>query len=165
MHSNGIDPWEEEVSIPSCVGFLFARAPLFIVASKHHMTGTTHLITQTSRQQRPCKDKQIIITHYNRVIMGAMASQTPVSQLFTQPFAQMKIKENKHQSSASLAFVRGIHQWPLNSPHKGPVTWKLFAFDGVIMNAGSTHTPRNVIIVHQTVFRDGCEQWIFFLTR
>ena len=30
--------------------------------------------------------------------------------------------QRKHQSSASLAFVRGIHQWPVNSPHKGPIT-------------------------------------------
>ena len=26
--------------------------------------------------------------------------------------------QRKHQSSASLAFVRGIHRWPVNSPHK-----------------------------------------------
>ena len=39
----------------------------------------------------------------------------------------------KHQSSASLAFVRGIHRWPVNSPHKGPVTRKMFPFDDVIM--------------------------------
>ena len=38
-----------------------------------------------------------------------------------------------HQSFASLAFVRGIHQWPVNSPHKGPVTRKMFPFDDVIM--------------------------------
>ena len=30
--------------------------------------------------------------------------------------------------------VRGIHQWPVNSPHKGPVTRKLFPFDDVIMD-------------------------------
>ena len=30
--------------------------------------------------------------------------------------------QRKHPSSASLAFVRGIHRWPVNSPHKGPVT-------------------------------------------
>ena len=41
--------------------------------------------------------------------------------------------QRKHQSSASLAFVRGIHRWPVNSPHKGPVTRKLFPFDEVIM--------------------------------
>ena len=36
--------------------------------------------------------------------------------------------QRKHQSSASLAFVRGIHRWPANSPHKRPVTWKMFPF-------------------------------------
>ena len=41
--------------------------------------------------------------------------------------------QRKHQSSASLAFVRGIHRWLLNSPHKGPVTRNMFPFDGVIM--------------------------------
>ena len=41
--------------------------------------------------------------------------------------------QRKHQSSASLAFVRGIHRWPVNSPHKGPVTWKMFPFDDVFM--------------------------------
>ena len=40
----------------------------------------------------------------------------------------------KHQSSsASLAFVSGIHRWPVNSPHKGQVTRKMFPFDDVIM--------------------------------
>ena len=32
--------------------------------------------------------------------------------------------QRKHQSPASLGFVRGIHRWPMNSPHKGPVTRK-----------------------------------------
>ena len=44
--------------------------------------------------------------------------------------------QRKHQSSASLAFVRGIHRWPVNSPHKGPVTRKMFPFDDVIMGCG-----------------------------
>ena len=35
---------------------------------------------------------------YNDVIMSTMA------------FVQAQIKENKHQSSASLAFVRGVHR-------------------------------------------------------
>ena len=39
----------------------------------------------------------------------------------------------KHQNSASLAFVRGIHRWPVNSPHKWPVTRKMFPIDDVIM--------------------------------
>ena len=41
--------------------------------------------------------------------------------------------QRKHQSSTSLAFVRGIHRLPVNFPHKGPVTQKMFAFDDVIM--------------------------------
>ena len=41
--------------------------------------------------------------------------------------------QRKHQSSASLAFVEGIHRWPVNSPHKGPVTRKMFPFDDVIL--------------------------------
>ena len=43
--------------------------------------------------------------------------------------------QRKHQSSASLAFVRGIHRWSVNFPHKGPVTRKMFPFDDVIMRS------------------------------
>ena len=41
--------------------------------------------------------------------------------------------QRKHQSSASLAFVRGIHRGQVNSSHKWPVTRKMFPFDDVIM--------------------------------
>ena len=44
--------------------------------------------------------------------------------------------QRKHQTSASLAFVRGIHRGPVNSPHKWPVTRKMFPFDDVIMGHG-----------------------------
>ena len=40
--------------------------------------------------------------------------------------------QRKHRSSASLAFVRRIHRWPVNSPHKWPVTRKMFPFDDAI---------------------------------
>ena len=42
------------------------------------------------------------------------------------------VDQRKHQSSASLAFVWGIHRGPVTSPHKGPVTQKMFPFDDVI---------------------------------
>ena len=32
-------------------------------------------------------------------------------------------------------FVWGIHRWPVNSPHKGPVTRKMFPFDDAIGEA------------------------------
>ena len=38
-----------------------------------------------------------------------------------------------YQSSSSLAFVRGIHRWQVNFPHKEPVTRKMFPFDDVNM--------------------------------
>ena len=38
----------------------------------------------------------------------------------------------KHQISASLAFVRGIHWSQVDSPHKRPVTRKMFPFDDII---------------------------------
>ena len=40
--------------------------------------------------------------------------------------------QRKHQRSVSLTFVRGINRLPVNSPHKGPVTRKMFPFDDVI---------------------------------
>ena len=43
------------------------------------------------------------------------------------------VYQRKHQSSASVLFVRGIYRWPVNSPHKGPLTRKRFPFDDVIM--------------------------------
>ena len=46
--------------------------------------------------------------------------------------------QRKHQNSTSLAFVRGINRWPVNFWHKGPVTWKMFQYDDVIMEFPST---------------------------
>ena len=70
--------------------------------------------------------------HYNNVIMGAMASEiTSLTIVYSTDFFWQRSK--KHQSSASPAFVRGIHQWAVYSLHKGPVTRKMFPFDDVIM--------------------------------
>ena len=70
--------------------------------------------------------------HYGDVIMGTMATQiTSLTIVFSTIYSGTY---KKHQSSASLALVRGIHRWPVNSPHKGPVTGKMFPFDDVIMD-------------------------------
>ena len=57
----------------------------------------------------------------------------------------------KHQSSALLAFVRGIHRWPLNSPHKGPVTRKMFPFDAVIMFSRCVQQAHGIIVEHSVL--------------
>ena len=70
--------------------------------------------------------------HYNDVIMGAIASQiTSLTIVFSTFYSDPD--QRKHQSSAPLAFVRGIHRGPVNSLHKWPVTRKMFPFDDVIM--------------------------------
>ena len=71
-------------------------------------------------------------SHYGDVIMGAITSQiTSLTIVYSTVYSDAD--QRKHQSSASLAFVWGIHRWPVNSPHKGPVTRKMFPFDDVIV--------------------------------
>ena len=57
-------------------------------------------------------------THYNDVIMGATASQI-IGLTIVFSTVYLETDRRKHQSSASLAFVRGIHRGPVNSSH----TW------------------------------------------
>ena len=72
------------------------------------------------------------LLHYCDVIIGAAASQiTSLTIVYSIDYSDAD--QWKHQSSASLAFVRGIHRGPVNSPHKGPVTRKMFPMDDVIM--------------------------------
>ena len=70
--------------------------------------------------------------HYSDVIMGTVASQI-TSLMIVYWTVYSGADQRKHQSSVSLAFVRGIHRWPVNSPHKGPVVQKMFPFDEIIM--------------------------------
>ena len=57
--------------------------------------------------------------------MSAMSSQiTSLTVVYSSVYSGAD--QRKHQSYASLAFVLGIHRWPVNSSHKGPVTRKIF---------------------------------------
>ena len=70
--------------------------------------------------------------HYSGVIMGAMASQiTSLAIVYSTVY--LGAEQRKHQSSASLAFVRGFYRRLANSPDKWPVTRKKFPSDDVIM--------------------------------
>ena len=77
-----------------------------------------------------CKHSEL---HYGDVIMGAMASQI-TSLRIVYSAVSPGVDQKKHQSSASLAFVRGTHRSPVNSPYKGSVTRKMFPIDDVIVN-------------------------------
>ena len=66
------------------------------------------------------------------IIMSAMASQiTSLTIVYSTAYSD--VDERKHQIPALLALCAGIHRWPLNSPHKGPITRKMFPFVDVIM--------------------------------
>ena len=74
------------------------------------------------------------INHCNDVIMGVITSQiTSLATVYSIVYSD--VDQRKHQSSVSLAFVRGIHRGPVNYPHKWPVTRKMFPFDDVIMQS------------------------------
>ena len=75
--------------------------------------------------------------------MSTMASQV-TSLMIVYSAVYSGADQRKDQRSASLAFVQGIYRWPVNSPHEGPVTRKMFSFDDVTMNAiyGNTKTSK-----------------------
>ena len=129
---------------------IFHRIFLEIAAPHHVITATSHdrhivsnrikpdnlfnnLSWSTSKKTSNLRITSAFLEHYGDIIMSAMASQiTGVSMICSTVCSGAD--QRMHQSSASLAFERGIHRWPVNSPHKRPVTRKMFPFDDVIMD-------------------------------
>ena len=95
-----------------------------------------------------------LVFHYDDVITGTIASQiTSLAIVYSIDYSSAH--QRKHQSSASLVFVRGIHRGPVNSPHKWPVTRKMFPFDDVIMH---------LTTILQGVFMNLIGNWILEIT-
>ena len=64
--------------------------------------------------------------------MGAIVSQiTILTIVYSTVYSDAD--QRQHESSASLAFVWGIHRGQVNSLHRWPITRKMFPFDDVIM--------------------------------
>ena len=74
------------------------------------------------------KDIQIVKWRHNGRI--GVSNHQPHDCLLNSLFRR---RSKKYQRSASLAFVRGIHWWTVNSPHNGSVTRNMFPFDDVKM--------------------------------
>ena len=70
---------------------------------------------------------EIALPHYNDVIMSTIASQI-TSLTIAYSIVYSDADQRKHQSSASLVFVRGIHRGPVNSSHKWQLRGKCFHF-------------------------------------
>ena len=88
--------------------------------------------------------------------MGIIASQiTRLTIVYSTVYSGDD--QRKHQSSALLAFVRGIHRRPMNSPHKGPVTRKCFH----LMTSSCIISLLDSVILRKENYRDGelCYRW------
>ena len=93
--------------------------------------------------------------------MTTLASQT-TSLTIVYSIVYSDADQRKHQSSMSLAFVWEIHRWPVNSPHKRPVTSKMFPFDDVIMLKFIMHNSvgvRSLIVECHRTSRIRSQHW------
>ena len=99
----------------------------------------------------------IPLIYYSDVIMRAMTSQITSVSIVCSAVGS-GADQRKHQSSASLALARGMHRWPMNSQHKGPVTRKMFPFDDVIMMWDPNCTAVVVTVWHTAEIEVGYAQ-------
>ena len=96
----------------------------------------------------------ISVTHYSDVIMGGIASLiTSLTLVYSTVYSDAD--QRKHQSSASLAFVRGIRRGPVNSPHKLPVTRKMFPFRGYRVCRAALSGAEKILSSHFSVTHCG----------
>ena len=109
--------------------------------NKHyHLKLENYLI---SPEMEPKLDKN----HYNDVIMSAIASWiTSFTIVYSTCYSGAD--QRKHKSSASLPFPWGIYRWPVNFPHKGLVTRKMFPFNDVIQ----TEYTHNCVCRHLSCY-------------
>ena len=135
--------------------YLWSSVPCSVIfkngAGQRDVCYKTGIIAVTSKNSTKCQVPTLHCqyeeteeqTHYNDVIMGAIASQI-TSLTIVSSTVYSDADQRKHQSSASLAFVQEIHRGPVNSPHRWPVTRKMFPFDDVIMipSCHSTHAGK-----------------------
>ena len=109
------------------------QPPTIVVCESHLLTKeTNHWAIFCYQWIHLMLDPEYAGKHYDDVIMSAIASQI-TSLTIVYSIVDSDADQRKHQSSATLAFVWGIHRGPVNSPHKWPVTRKMFPFDDVIM--------------------------------
>ena len=131
---NGLSPGRHQAIIGTNAGILLIE-PLGtnfseILNETHRFSFKKMRLKMSSAKWRPfCLGLNV---HYNDVIMDTIASQiTSLTIVYSTVYSDAD--QRKYQSSASLAFVRGIHRRPVNSPHTWPVTRKMFPFVDVIM--------------------------------
>ena len=117
--------------------FSFSDICMFMKTKSSEFLKEQYCMKYTHRVPNNGNAAEKKIHHYGDVIMTTIASQiTSLTGVYSIVYSDAD--QRKHQSSASLAFVWGIHRGPVNSPHKWPVRRKMFSFDDVIMNLPET---------------------------
>ena len=123
------DPWISETPIrhppPTAVSSVLTIRPWLIRQKTdwHQSNGRTHCTQQSAYRGGKSYCCTLQWRHYE---LDGVSNHQPHD-------CYSRADQRKHQSSASLVFVWGIHRSPVNSPHEWPVTRKTFPFDDVIM--------------------------------
>ena len=63
----------------------------------------------------------------------------------------LKHSFGRREKKTLMLCVRRIHQWPVNSPHKWPVTRKMCPLDDVIMTQSGAKQPAGLIVIKKAV--------------
>ena len=114
----------------------------------NYMTWHMELKTHRHFEQLAAWTKWLIFFkwyHYYDVIMGAIVSQI-TSLTIVYSLVYSGADQRKHQSSASLAFMSGIHRGPVNSLHKGPETRRMVPFDDIIIFGCTSYDINHIVI-------------------
>ena len=109
------------------------------------------ILSAGTTKQESCAwflEQNICLPHYSDVIMSAMASQSPASRLFTQPFVQAAIKKTSKLCITGLC--EGNPPLTGRFPHKGPVTRKMFPFENVFIYSIQSHEYRKISNIRRT---------------
>ena len=104
--------------------------------------------------------KLFMIWHYDDVIMTTIASQiTSLTVVYSTVYSDAD--QSKHQKLRVTGLCVGNSPGPVNSPHKGPVTRKMFPFDDVIMRIQKLEQPKRRTIIYglQTFPYLGSKLW------
>ena len=118
-YMSGTCPWMVPKSARTNLAHVLYQCLITIIATGHWLHWCQWLYT-------------FLLHHYNDVIMSTVTSQITSVSIVCSTVGS-SADQRKQLSSAPLAFVWGIHRWPVNSPHKRPVTRKMLSFDDVIM--------------------------------
>ena len=116
----------EDKNIPDSKVIMILVMARFLASPRHH--SALYWLGNTNGRKL-LQWYYIIMMTYNE--RDGVSNHRRLDLLFNRLFRR---ESKKNLSSAPLAFVRGNHQWPVHSPHKGPVTRKMSPFEDFIMN-------------------------------